>query len=70
MVVEKSTKIRIEEFFDPHNIEHLRAFRSLYRGDGKWPDGFLPENIDFGSCWQHEILIRMALCWVDEKLGQ
>ena len=31
--------MKIEDWFDPKNLDHLRAYNHL-RNYGEWPDGF------------------------------
>jgi len=40
----KDAKISIFDWFDPYNIKHIEAFR-YFQKNGKFPDGFLPNNI-------------------------
>ena len=54
----------IVEFFNPHNIKHLKAYEQL-KETGFWPKGFLPVGVDYDSHWQVEIVAKMADAWFD-----
>ncbi len=58
----------IVDWFDPNNIEHLKAYRELEH-TGIWPKEFLPENILFTQVWHVGIACKLADCWLQEKLG-
>ena len=53
----------ILEFFDPCNLDHLKAYRHLER-TGCWPAGFVPEDITFPNCWQISLVGIMASKWL------
>lgn len=54
----------ITKFFDPYNVEHIKAYKEL-QVTGMWPDGFLPDKIDYDPHWQIELQAKMAGFWVD-----
>ena len=54
----------ITKFFNPYNVDHIKAYKNLMI-TGMWPDGFLPEDIDYDPQWQVTIQAKMASCWVD-----
>ena len=56
----------ISEFFDEYNVEHLAAYNYLDE-HGHWPEGFLPDDLEFDGTWHHTISYRMAKAYV--KLG-
>ena len=58
----------LPEFFDPYDPNHIAAYRYL-ESTGSWPVGFLPYEIEIGSCWQMEILAKMAEAWL-KKMEQ
>lgn len=53
----------IDEWFNPKNIEHLKAFRHL-QDFGTFPDNFLPNHIIVTHNWYINVLIGMAECWL------
>lgn len=55
--------MNIVEWFDPHNIEHIKAYKYL-ESVGHWPVGFLPENIIINSMWSMQIREKMADEWL------
>jgi hypothetical protein len=60
------TKISIIDFFNPHNIEHLKAYRVLEK-TGFWPKDFLPkdgEGAEWPMLWQVELAAKMAQAWL------
>ena len=73
--------MNIVEFFNPHSIEHIRAYRVLSE-TGTWPEGFIPEKIGMefahlriseitlkmAETWS-EITLKMAEAWIDHFLG-
>jgi hypothetical protein len=61
--------VTVDQFFDPSNVEHLRAYRQLQK-TGLWPQGFLPDNITFPSLWAVTIANKLADLYVEERLGK
>jgi hypothetical protein len=59
--------ISIYDWFDPHDLKHLRAYRQL-QTTGCWPEDFPPDHVELGTGWQMLITHKMADAWVDEKL--
>jgi hypothetical protein len=60
------TKISIIDFFDPYNVEHLKAYRVLEK-TGSWPKGFLPkdgEGMEWPMVWQAGLTAKMAKAWL------
>ena len=55
------------DWFDPHNPEHLRAWRFLQES-GSWPSGFLPDNLYISRLWHVELTHQMAECWLEYAL--
>ena len=55
------------EWFDPQNIEHLKAYFQL-QNTGMWPDKFIPVNIFIEPNWPVIIAFKLANCWIDYKL--
>jgi hypothetical protein len=59
--------MNIVEFFDPYNIEHIRAYRHLQE-QGMWPVGFIPENVKKSpvpSGWTILMVNKIADAWID-----
>lgn len=59
----------ITEFFDPDNIEHIKALGHLNR-TGVWPEGFLPENVKQPELWLFQIYNKLASRWVRHMLNK
>jgi len=61
----------IVDWFDPKNIEHLRAYNHL-RNYGVWPLSFSVEfndrDIEFVPSWQILLLGKIANEYINEKL--
>ena len=55
--------MRIDEFFDVFDREHLRAYDHLVR-TGQWPEGFIPEGTTFPNLWTVLIANQMAAAWI------
>ena len=53
----------ITEWFDPHNIEHIKAYHHLSE-TGFWPLNFVPDEIEVEICHQVNIIAKMGTCWV------
>lgn len=61
--------MKIDEFFDAYNAEHIRAYIHLQE-TGRWPEGFIPEGTEFFPTWQVSLLNKMADCWIEQvKFG-
>lgn len=58
----------IVAWFNPYNRQHIRAYSNL-RETGKWPDGFLPHDIEIPYGWQTKIAHKIADAWIDENLS-
>lgn len=55
------------EWFDPHDINHIKAYNHLQR-TGAWPKGFKPDNIYLEAGWQHVLAFDLANHWIQYKL--
>jgi hypothetical protein len=68
---EKDKKVNVVEWFDPYDIEHIRAYRQMQEG-GHWPKGLLPKNIEFprSYSWFSAVEAKMAQAWIDLILEQ
>lgn len=61
--------MRIEKFFDPRNIEHIKAYKEL-QDTGVWPKGFIPEGTEFGPGWQVLIAFGIANLYIEQKMSE
>jgi len=59
--------MKIVDWFNPKNLDHLRAYNHL-RNYGVWPVGFITENIEFSLNWQILLLAKIANEYINEKL--
>lgn len=57
------------DWFDPDNIEHLKAYAELER-TGIWPVGFIPEDIKFPTSWHMMLNSILASKYVELRLGR
>lgn len=55
------------DFFDPLDINHLTAYQHLQK-KGMWPEGFIPDNVQFESNWQLLLQSKMADLWVGTNI--
>lgn len=60
--------MKITEFFDPYNMEHIKAYKRLIT-HGSWQEGFLPEDIEYSTGWQAILAFKMANVWVEQVLA-
>jgi hypothetical protein len=67
--VPKKPKQSIVDFFDPYNVEHLKAYRVLEK-TGFWPKEFLPEddykNMEWPLIWQAALTAKMTAAWLEQ----
>lgn len=56
----------IVDYFNPFNIDHIRAHVHLMK-TGSWPASFLHGNtqVIFDAGWQIGIMNKLANVWVD-----
>jgi len=59
--------MNIVDWFDPKNLDHLRAYNHL-RNYGEWPVGFITENIEFPVNWPILLLAKIANEYINERL--
>ncbi len=59
--------MKFTEFFDPLDIDHLTAYQHLQK-NGTWPEGFIPQDIEFESNWLFTIQTKMADLWVGTNI--
>lgn len=62
----------IVEFFDPLDIQHVRAYDYLCN-NAIWPEEFhkmlKDEGIEFPSAWQGSLAFKMADAWIEHVLA-
>ena len=59
--------MRIDEWFDPANIDHIKAYHILMN-TGMWPAGFIPDGMEFIPGWNILIMNKLADAWVYHML--
>jgi len=59
--------MKINEWFDVKNIEHVKAYHRL-QNRGIWPNGFMPNDIVFDQGWQIVLMHKFANAYIEEKL--
>jgi len=59
----------ISQWFNPHNINHIKAYDHLQR-NGTWPENFLPEGITFDPHWQYMIMSSIAEVYIDNMIAK
>jgi hypothetical protein len=56
----------IVEYFNPYNVEHLKAYKVLAK-TGMWPEDFIPKSLDNApTLWQVALVNKMADAWVEQ----
>jgi hypothetical protein len=68
-VRESGKTISIYDWFDPHNMEHLRAYSTL-QTTGCWPKDFIPDYVELGAGWHMLLMAKMTDAWVEAKLKE
>ena len=53
----------IVDWFDPHNIKHIEAYKEL-QDSGSWPPNFVPQKMVFPPLWFYSISMKIAECWI------
>jgi hypothetical protein len=62
----------IVDAFDIHDLEHIKAYKSLCDG-GMWPDGFkqlIGADEPPPTTWFFMLTNKMANAWVEQKLKE
>lgn len=59
--------MRIDEWFDPVNLQHLVAYKAL-EDNGMWPKGFIPEGMEFPPAWHISLMAKLADKWIEYKV--
>jgi len=57
----------IIEWFDPTNIEHLKAFQEMFQ-EGFWPKDFIPKDMKFPEGWCIRLTSKLVNLYLEEKL--
>jgi hypothetical protein len=68
-VREPGKTISIYDWFDPHDLGHLRAYHKL-QTTGCWPEDFPPDHVELSTNWQLLLMSKMSDAWVEEKLSR
>ncbi len=55
------------DFFNPLDIDHLRAYKSL-EATGQWPVNFISDDIEFEPHWHVMLQVKMADLWVGTNI--
>jgi len=59
----------IISFFDPYNLEHMKAYEHLCK-TGIWPKDFLPNDIVFSNSWSMILASKLADAWMKYILSR
>ena len=59
--------MKIEDWIDTNDLEHLRAIEHLNR-TGTWPVDFLPEDIEINPMASIMILAKIGIEFIDLKI--
>lgn len=54
-------------WFDPHNIDHCRAYRHL-QNTGQWPEGIEFHEVCDDSLWQVTLMKKITKAWIEYML--
>jgi hypothetical protein len=57
----------IIDFFNPHDLEHLKAYRVLEK-TGMWPVEFVPSNVadqEWPLIWHALLAAKMTAAWLN-----
>jgi hypothetical protein len=49
----------ITDFFDPHNKDHIEAYKHLCK-TGCWPESFYKPEMTFNASWHFELSMKLA----------
>lgn len=60
--------MKITDFFDPYNMEHIKAYNHLTTY-GFWQEGFLPEDIEYPNGSEILLAFKMAGAWTAQVLA-
>ena len=62
-------KQNLVDFFDPENIDHIRAYDDLH-STGKWPTWFWNKikDMEISPNWNVMIMAKLADAWIEFKI--
>ena len=60
-------KTLLQDWFDPNNIEHLKAYKQ-WKETGGWPEKFIPLSITRGFAEVNFVNSKIAEHWLKYKL--
>ena len=55
----------IVDFFDPYNVEHMKAFEVL-NTTGCWPVGFVADDIEIPHTWIIGLYGKISNAWLEK----
>ena len=61
--------MKITEWFDPWDLNHIKAYDHLM-SKGVWPEGFIPEGMEFPNLWYPHLTGMMAGMWVQFMMNR
>lgn len=64
----KEKNIKLSEWFDIHDLDHLRALAYFNNNDEIWPEKFIPDNVLIDIWWKYLIFEKMAHAWISDRL--
>ena len=59
--------MKLEDWFDNNNLEHLKALEHL-NDNGAWPIGFLPDDVEIEPLSSTFIFLRLGKEYLDFKI--
>lgn len=63
----KNEILNFSDWFDPYNIEHIKAYKYLHT-KGQWPKNFIPENCVINNYWESFVKTKIIDAWIEYKL--
>lgn len=57
--------MKFSDWFDPYNIEHIRAYCYLHE-KAYWPEGFKPKHVKTDIYWEANIKTKIINAWINE----
>lgn len=59
--------IKLSDWFNINNIKHIKALKCKQKNE-KWPDNFIPNNVELDHNWEMKIALYMADAWIENAL--
>lgn len=56
--------LSIEDWFNPRNKGHLRAYKKMLN-EGEWLAEFIPRSVKFSQGWRVLLADSLADCWIE-----